>query len=629
MESSFKCDICFELCIGETALADRRPMIVCGNGHSLCAECATKLKDGEDAKCPTCRSPMLADLIVNRAVLTMVENHVDRVDRVPEIDINDLKMSSEAFANGAFADVYYAKWHTQDVVVKALRPMKEISDQLKQLKLEANLAIGLHHPNIIRLFGVTKLKDNRFAVIMEKADNGSLEQILYNVEFQLAVKISLGIVDGLDFLHSRKVVHRDLKPQNVLLVGPEKISKISDFGTSKIIQTLITNSAMVGTPKYAAPELLEPGSLYGCSADVFSLAIILFEIFSGKHAETGLGTNVMQIMMAIVKGKRPAFPNNYPSNIRPLVERGWSGDPSARPKLLEFRSVLQSVKVPERTTSVKQTDIRVSLIQQSSEVAKQNLPASMISLKWNTACELLNSREMRMEMTKNIESKSNMASIINVSVLRAMEMTPRHLFIDEQRLSTKSIKATDNEIVAAAYLYNKPIPATPNSNESSPEIIGTQLSLTEIVQGQAVLLVGIKGGYIQSLVAQLVGFHGSVVTVTAEATAMVLCQDRVNFHCPLKGIIQWVKVDNIKDQPTIVAEMQKRKMLFHTIIYCGSVDHFPNEINAVLHSVGKVSIMAPVKTNGNSQQFQLFVRNGDKKELRTITDFGVIFEEIH
>ena len=110
---------------------------------------------------------------------------------------------------------------------------------------------------------------------------------------------------------------------------------------------------------------------------------------------------------------------------------------------------------------------------------------------------------------------------------------------------------------------------------------------------------------------------------------MGLCQDRVNFHCPLKGIIQWVYVENIKNKQIIAAEMQKRKMLFHTVIYCGSVDHFPIEINAVLYSVGKVSIMAPVKTNGNNQQLQRFVRNGEEKEIDTIANFGVIFEEIH
>jgi len=87
-----------------------------------------------------------------------------------------------------------------------------------------------------------------------------------------------------------------------------------------------------------------------------------------------------------------------------------------------------------------------------------------------------------------------MARIINAAVLTAMGVTPRHLFIYDGRLqafvSKKTITLQDT--VDAAYLYNRPMPATANSNESSPEIIGTQLSLTEIIPGQAVLLVGIK-----------------------------------------------------------------------------------------------------------------------------------------
>jgi len=220
-----------------------------------------------------------------------------------------------------------------------------------------------------------------------------------------------------------------------------------------------------------------------------------------------------------------------------------------------------------------------------------------------------------------------MASMINDSVLSAMRVVPRHLFIEVTRLEHGS-ETSQQEVVNTAYVYKRPILATMKSNESSPEIIGTQLSMTEIIQGQSVLLVGIKGGYIQSLIAQLVGINGSVVTVTADEASMNICRDRVNLYCPWKSNIDWVTVSNIEDRPGIVEQLKHQNNVYHTIIYCGSVDAFPVEMKELLHDGGNVSIMAPVKEN-DGMRFQLYLQRGKVAELRTITDFGVIFEDAH
>ena len=150
------CPVCFNVFLATSALADRKPLIICENGHTVCAECHTHL-----TSCPTCRGDKLPVAIINRALLNLIDVYSKALSRVPEIDIKEIVMSQEPFASGAFADVFSAKWHNQDVVVKALRALPEIDKQMKELQLEANLAIGLHHPNIIRLFGTTKLQGNR------------------------------------------------------------------------------------------------------------------------------------------------------------------------------------------------------------------------------------------------------------------------------------------------------------------------------------------------------------------------------------------------------------------------------------------------------------------------------------
>jgi serine/threonine protein kinase len=623
------CPVCFNVFLAQSIGVDRRPVICCQNGHNVCADCFDRLKDYEsDLTCPECRQPLLDSLIVNRMVMDVIENFAKAFNQVPEIAANEMTLSSEPFAMGMFGDIYDAKWRNQDVAVKVPRLTAEFDKHRDQLRLEANLAIGLHHPNIVRLFGTTKVKGDLFGIVMEKVDNGSLDKHMLKLSQQTAVRISLGIIDGLEYVHSRKVAHRDLKPQNVLLSGPQLIPKITDFGVSKVMQTVITNSAMVGTPKYVAPELMEPGKQYGYSVDIYSLSIILFEMFSGQPAERSLGGNMMQIMFAVAQGKRPQFPNDFPSILRPVIESGWAHEGAKRPNLNKFREALLSMltsklKVsPPRSTDNK----RVSMESQSGEVAKVNLPLPVLSLTWSSDCEVLNSAQLRAQMVEDMKTKSNMRRIINESVLSVMRVIPRHLFIEGKRMAADW---SQQELINASYIFNKPIAATMHTNESSPEIIGTQLSMTEIIQGQSVLLVGMKGGYIQSLVAQLVGVNGTVVTASSHSEAMDVCRDRVNRHCPFKSIVEWVPVNDVKNRKSIVSAVQERKRLFHTIIYCGSVDSFPSELVDILQPAGNVSIMAPVKTgNGDSLQFQLYIRRNDVSEMRTITDFGVIFEDV-
>ncbi len=117
----------------------------------------------------------------------------------------------------------------------------------------------MRHPNIVALFGQTKLENNNIGLVMEWADHGSLSDSMDSMSDTEKIKVSLCMCEGLIYMHSNKIAHRDLKPENVLLFGSKSNAKISDFGTSKVIQTIITNTGPVGTPKYSAPELLGEG----------------------------------------------------------------------------------------------------------------------------------------------------------------------------------------------------------------------------------------------------------------------------------------------------------------------------------------------------------------------------------
>jgi serine/threonine protein kinase len=117
----------------------------------------------------------------------------------------------------------------------------------------------MQHPNIVALFGLTQLENNYMGLVMEWADQGSLGDNMEEMNEDEKIKVSLCICKGLDYMHSNRIAHRDLKPENVLLFGDKSTAKISDFGTSKVIQTIITSTGAVGTPKYSAPELMGVG----------------------------------------------------------------------------------------------------------------------------------------------------------------------------------------------------------------------------------------------------------------------------------------------------------------------------------------------------------------------------------
>jgi serine/threonine protein kinase len=291
------------------------------------------------------------------------------------------------------------------------------------------------------------------------------------LSFSQKVRVSLCICDGLAYLHAKKVAHRDLKPENILLFGSEPLAKISDFGTSKVIQTMITNTSMAGTPKYSAPELLDVGLKCGKPVDVFSLAIILYELFSGLDAFPGCQT-VVQVVAALLRNKRPEFPGTFPQPLKEVIKKGWSDKPEDRPDTKAFHDELQ--KLDESRThdgNLRTKTTNFTVIDQTNEVGQTTMPVTLISMQWTNACELENSKDLRINMVSNIRSQCNFKSKITASVLKAMEVVPRHLFMEPSRI--QGVSTSDK--IESAYTYNKAMGATEWSNESSPEIIGVQV----------------------------------------------------------------------------------------------------------------------------------------------------------
>jgi len=265
-----------------------------------------------------------------------------------EISAKEIVLENEPFAKGGFGKVYMAKWRELNVVVKVVKASEE---EKQDAKCEANLILRLNHPNVIKLFGITYVKqmrhgnvtEEKLGIVMELAEHDSLDKLIGKTDREKLTKIALGIIDGLEYVHSQHVIHRDIKPNNILMCGPkdDMIPKIADFGVSKIIQTLIKTHTRVGTVIYMAPEV-SMNFQYNFSADVYSLAMMLFEMFN-EQLVTDSSEEVKRFILHVQSGKTVKIPNSckVPVYLCDVIERGWSDEPEERPKLSEYRATLQ------------------------------------------------------------------------------------------------------------------------------------------------------------------------------------------------------------------------------------------------------------------------------------------------
>ena len=206
-------------------------MIVCVNGHSFCSNCSSHLE-----VCAMCRAPCLSKKKVNQSLMDMISKRSDALADIPEIPSEELwQLDPEPLASGAYSDVYLYQWNKQKVVLKKLR-INPKSDQMKDIKKETSLAISLLHPNVVRVFGTSRLRDGMMGILMEFADKGDMSRAsMDRLSFNQKIKVSFGVCQGIEFLHSKRVAHRDLKPENILLAHDDESCsevKIVDFGLS-------------------------------------------------------------------------------------------------------------------------------------------------------------------------------------------------------------------------------------------------------------------------------------------------------------------------------------------------------------------------------------------------------------
>ena len=198
---------------------------------------------------------------------------------------------------------------------------------------EARLGASLNHPNLVAIYD-TAIDDEGVLIVMEYVEGESLSQALKRgpLEPRRAGRMASELGDALDHAHAHGVVHRDVKPGNVLL-REDGVTKLADLGIATAAdQTRITRSGIVlGSVAYMAPEQLD-GAEAGPAADVYALAAVCFEALAGRRARSG--RTPMEIAGAIATQPPPDLRDHLqeaPAAAADVLRRGLARDPRERP----------------------------------------------------------------------------------------------------------------------------------------------------------------------------------------------------------------------------------------------------------------------------------------------------------
>lgn len=232
---------------------------------------------------------------------------------------------------GSFGTVYKAKWQDMFVAVKLIEQESERNAFAREVRQLSRVS----HPNIIALYGACTKKPH-VCLVMEFAEDGSLYNVLHcrpkpRYTMAHAMSWALQTAEGVAYLHNMDpiMIHRDLKPPNLLLKNGGTLLKICDFGTVADKATYMTNNR--GSAAWMAPEVFE-SSKYSEKCDVFSFGIILWEVLAReqpfKDIEVSFG-----ILWNIHKGNRPPLIDGCPKPIEDLMTSCWSKSAAERPDM--------------------------------------------------------------------------------------------------------------------------------------------------------------------------------------------------------------------------------------------------------------------------------------------------------
>ncbi|HEX2685103.1 MAG TPA: serine/threonine-protein kinase [Kofleriaceae bacterium] len=246
---------------------------------------------------------------------------------------------------GGYGDVHLGVPRTgPSVAVKILHATaSRDEDTIARFKREADTAQRLDHPNIVRILDVGSSRGRHY-LVMELVRGGSLRQLLdrKDVPPDKVIAALAEVATALAFAHAQGVVHRDVKPENVLLTKAGR-AKVADFGLARAVDqsSLTTEGRLLGTAAYMSPEQVK-GQRATAASDVYAMGILLYEAITGARPFTADSQLGYLYQHAEVVPARPVIRGRYPAVLASLALDCLAKHPDDRPTMAEVAKRLDT-----------------------------------------------------------------------------------------------------------------------------------------------------------------------------------------------------------------------------------------------------------------------------------------------
>jgi eukaryotic-like serine/threonine-protein kinase len=276
-----------------------------------------------------------------------------------------------SLGSGGFGTVYLAEdtWIDKKVALKV--PHKQNLDFSEMLK-EPRLLASMSHPNIVTVLTAEK-EENVFFIVMEYVPGETLEHIIMRegaLELTRALDFSCQIWNAVDHAHTAGILHRDLRPGN-MLVSESGILKVTDFGTSRFLEIAAHGTTVIGSPPYMAPEQFHGKGVF--ASDIYSVGVTMYQMLTGSLP---YDTPAPADLARLARGELVTAPRlknpKIPKPINDIVLRALAPDVSARYQraadvlndILSFRdATVRPVRRARATGAATAEDEHVSEIQ--------------------------------------------------------------------------------------------------------------------------------------------------------------------------------------------------------------------------------------------------------------------------
>jgi serine/threonine-protein kinase len=276
--------------------------------------------------------------------------------------------------SGGMGDVYRARDTrlNRSVAIKFLS-LELGQDSFRRFEQEARLASALNHPHIVTVHEAGEFEGRPY-LITEFVDGGTLSEWAATAKpgWQKAIEMLSGVADALACAHEAGILHRDVKPENILVTS-SGYAKLADFGLAKSVtreQTDLTGTltagrtrpgTIIGTLSYMSPEQAA-GKQLDPRSDIFSFGVVLYELLSGRRPFSG--ETDLETLQSIIHGTPKPLESGIPQPLRAVVEKALEKDPaeryqSMREMVVDLRRVMRSTS---ETTPVKPSWLRANWV---------------------------------------------------------------------------------------------------------------------------------------------------------------------------------------------------------------------------------------------------------------------------